>query len=386
MLNIGLSKKSRRTYGFDEVSLVPGRKIVDHDDVDTTLKICGFELKIPFLASAMDGVVSPKTAVLMGKLGAAGVLNLQGIQTRYDNPDKILKKITSVSRDKYIALMQEVYREPIKDSLVIKRIKEIKSQKVPTIVSSTPQGAQHLGELATRAGADAFLIQSTVVSTEFLSKRSKVLNLKSFCKNLNIPVMIGNCVTYEVALDLMEAGAKAVFVGIGPGAACTSRGVLGIGVPMATTISDVTSARDYFYKKKKRYIPVIADGGMTSSGDICKAIALGADAIMVGSPFARAKEAPGRGYHWGMAAPNATLPRGTRLKVGTIGTLKEIVVGPAKYDDGSENLWGALKLSMSTLGARNLKEMQQVEVIVAPSILTEGKVYQKAQQLGMHCK
>lgn len=384
MLNIGLSKKARKTYGFDEISLIPGNRIIDPDDIDTSLEICGFKLKIPFLASAMDGVVSPKTAVIMGKLGAAGVLNLQGVQTRYDDPDKILKRIASVSKEEYVPLMQEIYHKPIRENLVIKRIKEIKSHKVPTIVSSTANEAEKLGRLSVKAGADAFLIQSTVVSTRYISKRSKPLDLKKFCSSLEIPVMIGNCVTYESTLELIKACAKAVFIGIVPGAACTSRGVLGVGMPMATAIADCAYARDEYFRKTKKYIPVIADGGMTTSGDISKAIAVGADGIMVGSPFARAIEAPGIGYHWGMATPNATLPRGTRLKVGTIGTLKEIVVGPAKYDDGSENLWGALKLSMSTLGASSIKEMQKVDVAIAPSILTEGKVYQKAQQLGMH--
>jgi IMP dehydrogenase len=332
----------------------------------------------------MDGVISPRTAILFGKLGGVGVLNLHGVWTRYEDAEAILKKISEVSREEYVELMQKLYKEPVKRDLVLRRIKQIKASGVPTVVSSNPQDAEEFATLAEKAGADAFLVQVTVVSVHHESVSGKPLDLKKLCKDHDIPIMVGNTVSYEVTMEFMKAGVAAVFVGIGPGAACTSRGVLGVGVPMATAIADCAAAREDFYKKKKKYIPVIADGGMTSTGDMCKAIACGADAVMIGSPFAKAEEAPGRGFHWGMATPNAVLPRGTRIKVGTIGTLESILRGPAKYDDGSQNYFGALKTSMGTLGAKNIREMQKVSVIVAPSILTEGKVYQKAQQLGMY--
>lgn len=383
-MKIGEGKKTRRAYGFDEISLCPGAVTLDSEDVNISIEIAGIKMEIPIFLAAMDGVVDPKMAVLAGKLGAAGVINLQGVQTRYEDADKILEKITSVSRDEYVSLMQKLYQEPIKEELIIKRIKQIKAGGVPAIVSLTPQVVEQYGPIVEKAGADVLLIQSTVVSTKHKSKKFKPLDLKAYCKKSKIPVMVGNCVTYEVTLELMKAGVAAVFVGIGPGAACTSRGVLGVGVPMATAIADCAGARDDFYKETKKYIAVIADGGMAIGGDVCKAIACGADAVMIGSPFAKAKEAPGRGYHWGMATPSPVLPRGTRLKVGTIGTLEEILRGPARFDDGSQNFLGALQTSMSTLGASNIKEMQKVEVVIAPSILTEGKVYQKAQSLGMY--
>ena len=381
---LGRGKRSRRTYGFDEISLAPSIITVNPDDVDISTTIAGIKLKLPIIASAMDGVVSPKTAILMSKYGGLGVLNLQGVWAKYENADEILEKISSVSKEEYIKLMQEIYLEPSKPKLVEKRIKEIKDAGAKVAVSSIPQQALDFGPLAAKAGADIFFIQATVFSTKHKSTGSKMLILPEFIDQMKIPVVVGNCATYDVALDLMKNGASAVLVGIGPGAACTSRGVLGIGVPMATSISDCTAARETHFKETGKYVPIISDGGMVVGGDICKAIACGADAVMIGSPIAKAEEAPGRGYHWGMSTPSPVLPRGTRIKVGTIGTLKEILLGPAKYDDGSMNFDGALKTSMGTLGASNIKEMQHVEVVIAPSILTEGKVYQKAQQLGMY--
>ncbi|MFH0887097.1 MAG: GuaB3 family IMP dehydrogenase-related protein, partial [bacterium] len=345
--------------------------------------IDNIKLEIPIIAAAMDSVVSPKTAILMGKYGGMGVINLQGVQTRYEDAAKILEEISSISREKYVELMQRLYQEPIKPNLISKRIQEIRSAKGIVAVSVTPQAAEEIAPMAIDAGADIIFVQSTVTSTKHKSNNYK-LDLKKFCKKAKIPVVVGNCVTYEVTLELMKAGAAAVLVGIGPGAACTSRGVLGVGIPMATAIADCAAAREFFKGSSGKYVPIIGDGGMVVGGDICKAIACGADAVMIGSPLARAAEAPGSGYHWGMATPNALLPRGARIKVGTIGTLKEILHGPAKYDDGSENLVGALKTSMSTLGAENIAQMQQVEVVIAPSILTEGKVFQKAQALGMY--
>jgi IMP dehydrogenase len=383
-IELGKAKKTRRAYGFDEISLVPSIVTINPDDTDVSAKIGGKKLEIPIIASAMDGVVSPKTAILMSKLGGLGVLNLQGVWSRYDDAEKVLEQISSVSKDEYVPLMQKLYQEPIKKELVTQRIKEIKKGGGIAAVSSIPQDALELGPVARDAGADIFVLQSTVISTKHKSSTSEPLDLNDFCKMMKIPVLVGNCVTYEVALTLMGTGVAGVLVGIGPGAACTSRGVLGVGVPMATAIADCAAARDAYLKENNIYVPIIADGGMVVGGDICKAIACGADAVMIGSPIARCSEAPGRGYHWGMATPSPTLPRGSRIKVGTLGSLKEILLGPAKFDDGSMNLVGALKTSMGTLGAANLKEMQQVEVVIAPSILTEGKVFQKAQQLGMY--
>ncbi|MFA6431930.1 MAG: GuaB3 family IMP dehydrogenase-related protein [Candidatus Margulisiibacteriota bacterium] len=383
-IELGRAKKTRRVYGFDEISLCPSIVTVNPDDTDVTVTIGGKKLAFPIIASAMDGVISPKTAALMSTYGGLGVLNLQGIWARYEDAESILEKIASVSKDEYVPLMQKVYLEPIKKELVIKRIKEIKAAGGIAAVSSIPQDALVLGPVARDAGVDIFVLQSTVISTKHKSTTSQVLDLKKFCHEMKIPVIVGNCVTYEVALSLMGTGVAAVLVGIGPGAACTSRGVLGVGIPMATSVADCAAARDAYFKENNLYIPIIADGGMAVSGDICKAIACGADAVMIGSPIAKALEAPGRGFHWGMATPSPTLPRGSRIKVGSIGSLKEILLGPAKYDDGSMNLVGALRTSMGTLGAANIKEMQHVDVVIAPSILTEGKVYQKAQQLGMY--
>jgi len=332
----------------------------------------------------MDGVVDVRMAALLSELGALGVLNLEGIQTRYDNPEPILDRIAGVNKDEFVPLMQELYAEPIKPELVKQRIQQIKSNGGIAAVSATPVGAIKYGSLVADAGADLFFVQATVVSTAHLSPESIIpLDLAQFCREMPMPVVLGNCVTYEVTLNLMKAGAAAVLVGIGPGAACTSRGVLGVGVPQASAIADCAAARDDYYKETGNYVAVIADGGLITGGDICKCIACGADGVMIGSPFARCAEAPGRGYHWGMATPSPVLPRGTRIKVGTTGTLEQILTGPAQLDDGTHNLLGALKTSMGTLGAKNLKDMQQVEVVIAPSLLTEGKVYQKAQHLGM---
>ena len=383
-ISIGRGKKARRAYGFDEIALTPGVRTLDPSLADTTWEIGGIKRKIPILASAMDGVVDVKMAVLLSELGSIGVLNLEGIQTRYADPEPILNRIASVGKDEFVGLMQELYAEPIKPNLIEQRIKEIKQQGGIAAVSLTPAGASKYGEVVAEAGTDLLFIQATVVSTAHLSPEAIApLDLASFCQAMPMPVILGNCVTYEVAMNLMQAGAAAVLVGIGPGAACTSRGVLGVGVPQATATADCAAARDDYYATTGKYVPVIADGGIVTGGDICKCLACGADAVMIGSPIARAAEAPGGDYHWGMATPSPVLPRGTRIKVGTTGTIKEILVGPAKLDDGTHNLLGAIKTSMGTLGAKNLKEMQKVEVVIAPSLLTEGKVYQKAQQLGM---
>ena len=383
-ITIGRGKTARRAYGIDEIALVPGVRTLDPSLADTHWNIGGIEREIPIIASAMDGVIDPRMAVLLSELGALGVLNLEGIQTRYEDPNPILDRIAAVGKSEFVGLMQELYAEPIKPELIQQRIIDIKAQGGIAAVSLTPVGAAKFGQTVAAAKADLLFIQATVVSTAHLSPDSTpFLDLGKFCQEMPIPVILGNCVTYEVSLSLMKAGAAAILVGIGPGAACTSRGVLGVGVPQATAVADCAAARDDYYAETGRYVPVIADGGIITGGDICKCMACGADAVMIGSPIARAKEAPGRGFHWGMATPSPVLPRGTRISVGTTGTIKEILTGPARLDDGTHNLLGALKTSMGTLGAKNIKEMQQVEVVIAPSLLTEGKVYQKAQQLGM---
>ena len=381
---IGRGKSARRAYGIDEIALVPGQKTVDPSLPDTRWTIGGIQRTIPIMASAMDGVVDVKMAVELSRLGSLGVLNLEGIQTRYADPNPILDRIAAVGKDEFVTLMQELYAAPVQPELIAQRIQEIKAQGAIAAVSLTPVGASRFGQVVAEAGADLVFVQATVVSTDHVAPETVVpLDLADFCQTMPMPVVLGNCVTYEVALQLMKAGAAGVLVGIGPGAACTSRGVLGVGIPQATAVADCAAARDTFYRSTGRYIPVIADGGLVTGGDICKCIACGADGVMIGSPFARAAEAPGRGFHWGMATPSPVLPRGTRIRVGTTGTLEQILCGPAQLDDGTHNLLGALKTSMGTLGAQNIQEMQQVEVVIAPSLLTEGKVYQKAQQLGM---
>jgi IMP dehydrogenase len=383
-IQIGKGKTARRAYGIDEIALVPGRKTLDPGMTDTSWEIGGIRREIPIIASAMDGVVDVKMAAELSKLGAMGVINLEGIQTRYSDPNPILDRIAAVGVDGFVTLMQELYAKPIDPTLIELRIKEMKDAGAIAAVSVTPAAAAKYGAAITKAGADIVFIQATVVSTDFVAPEGiKPLDLAKFCAEMPMPVILGNCVTYEVTLELLKAGAAGVLVGIGPGAACTSRGVLGVGIPQATAVADCAAARDEFHRQTGKYIPIIADGGLVTGGDICKCIACGADGVMIGSPFARAAEAPGRGFHWGMATPSPLLPRGTRINVGSTGTLQQILIGPAILDDGTHNLHGALKTSMGTLGAATIKEMQQVEVVIAPSLLTEGKVYQKAQKLGM---
>jgi len=378
---IGINRKARVCYGFDDISLVPGKVTLNPEEVDITTTIGGIKLEIPILAAAMDGVVDPKFAIEFGKNGGLAVLNLMGIYTRYENPYEIIEKIISSPYEKSTSLIQSIYKEPIKEELIRKRIEEIKKGGVVCAVSCIPQYAEKFIGIAIETGADIFVVQSTVTTAKHISSTYKPLDLYKFCKESKIPVIVGNCVTFDVAVELMETGAAAILVGIGPGAACTTREVLGIGVPQVTATSDCAAARDYFYKKTGKYVPVITDGGMVTSGDICKAFASGADAVMIGSAFVKASESPGKGYHWGMATSDENLPRGTRIKVGISGTLKEILFGPARVDDGSQNLIGALKLSMASLGAKNIKEMQMVEIAIAPSVKTEGKIYQAARKV-----
>jgi IMP dehydrogenase len=380
---IGRGRKARVCYGFDEIALVPGTVTIDPEDVDISWKLGNFKFSIPILASAMDGVVDVNFAIKMSKLGGLAVLNLEGIQTRYDNPSEVLDKIISASPDEATNILQNIYKEPIKEELIIKRIKEIKEGGGVAAVSLIPQRVERFGMIAQEAGADILVVQATVVTARYISKDNPCLNFKEVKKKISIPLIVGNCVTYEAALELLETGIDGLLVGVGPGAACTTRGVLGVGVPQVSATVDCAAARDFYYKQTGRYVPIITDGGMSVGGDVCKAFAAGADAVMIGSAFAKAKEAPGRGYHWGMATPHRNLPRGTRIYVGTTSTLEEILYGPAYLDDGSQNLIGALRTAMGICGAKDIRQMQLVEMVIAPAIKTEGKIFQKAQRIGM---
>ena len=383
-IEIGLNKFVRRAYGIDEIALVPGQRTIDYELTDPSWIVGDINREVPIIASAMDSVVDVTTAIELSKLGALGVLNMEGIQTRYEDPEVVLNQISSVGKNEFVKLMQKIYSEPIKEELIYKRIHEIKNGGGIAALSGTPQAAIKFKKILAEIKPDLFFLQGTVVSTKHVGvDGQEALNIKELCKSLSIPVIAGNCVTYDVAKLLMQSGVSGLMVGIGPGAACTSRGVLGIGVPQATAISDCSSARDDFYKESGKYIPIIGDGGIITGGDICKCIACGADAVMIGSPIAKASNAPGKGFHWGMATPSQVLPRGTRINVGSTGSLERIIKGPALLDDGTHNLLGAIRTSMSTLGAKDIKQMQNVEIVVAPALLTEGKVYQKAQQLGM---
>lgn len=373
----------RTTYGFDDVSLAPGEVTIDPKDVDVSTTIGGEKLDIPVLGAAMDGVIDPRMVVEMGRLGGWGVLNLEGLFTRYDDPYPLIQEMINQPQEKVTDFIQEIYQAPIKEHLVGERIQQIKKEGVKAVASLTPSRAEALGRVAQEAGLDVLVIQSTVTTLHYYSSTSQVLDLEKFCRETPIPVIVGNCATYKVALELMKVGAAGILVGIGPGAACTTRAVLGLGVPQVTATWDAARARDTYLEATGRYVAVITDGGMRVGGDIAKAIASGADAVMLGSPLASAQEAPGRGHHWGMATPDPNLPRGTLVKVGIKGTLKEILLGPSHLTDGTMNLVGALRSSMGSLGVRNIQEMQEVEIIVAPSIWTEGKSLQRAQGVGM---
>jgi IMP dehydrogenase len=380
---IGRDREARRAYGFDEIALVPGAVTVNPEEVDTTFSIGDVKLDIPFIASAMDGVTDVEFAVAMGKFGGLAVLNLDGIQTRYDKPDEILEQVATAGPERATQLVQELYRPAVKMNLIAERIKQIKAKGVPCAVSTIPQNAPKYGPVAQEAGCDVFFIQSTVTTVRHEATKYKPVDLGKFIASMDIPVVLGNCVGYDVALELMDTGAAALLIGVGPGAACTTRGVLGLGVPQVTAIVDCAAARDFHFKKTGKRVGIIADGGMGTGGDVCKAVACGSDAVMMGSPFARTKEAPGRGYHWGMATPHANLPRGTRIHVGVTGSLEEILYGPSRLDDGSQNLVGALRTCMGTLGTKTIKEMQLAEIIIAPAIKSEGKLFQRAQRVGM---
>jgi IMP dehydrogenase len=382
-VEIGIGKSGRQAYGFDDIAIVPSRRTRDPEDVDVSWEIDAYKFDLPLLGAAMDGVVSPATAIELGRLGGAGVLNLEGLWTRYDDPEPLFEEIAGLDNDKATARMQQIYAEPIKPELVTQRIREIKDAGVYSAASLTPQRVEQFADAIVKAELDLFVIQGTVVSAEHVSKTAEPLNLKKFIREFEIPVVVGGCASYQAALHLMRTGAVGVLVGVGPGNACTTRGVLGVGVPQATAIADAAGARMRHLDETGVYCHVIADGGMSKGGDIAKAIACGADAVMIGSPLAAAHEAPGKGYHWGMATFHPTLPRGARVRVGALGTLKEIVTGPAHENDGRLNLFGALRTSMATCGYQTVKEFQKAEVMIAPALQTEGKQLQRAQQVGM---
>jgi IMP dehydrogenase len=382
-IDIGIGKTARQAYGLDDIAIVPSRRTRDPDDVDITWQLDGFRFALPMMGSAMDGALSPATAATIGQLGGLGVLNLEGLWTRYEDPEPYFEEIAELPSEKATRRMQEIYLEPIKVDLVGQRVAEMKAEKVVTAASLTPQRVRDLAPTALAAGLDILVIQGTVVSAEHVSTRAEPLNLKQFIADCDAPVIVGGCASYSTALHLMRTGAAAVLVGVGPGAACTTRGVLGVGVPQATAIADAAGARIRHLDETGRYVHVIADGGMRTGGDVAKAIACGADAVMIGSPLASAEEAPGRGYHWGMATFHPTLPRGARVQVGRLGTLAEILIGPAHENDGRRNLFGALKVSMATCGYSDIKEFQKAEVMLGPSLQTEGKGLQKAQRVGM---
>jgi IMP dehydrogenase len=372
-------KELRHTYGFDEVALVPGDATVNPDQVNTDFKIGLFTFPVPILASAMDAVVDPKFAIAMHKLGGLAVLNLEGVQTRYEDAAAILEEIASMPPDKVTPFMQKVYSEPIKENLIGKRIKEIKKAKAVCAASVTPANTKKFAPLCAEAGIDIFVIQSTVTTARHISKSYKGLSFADLCKVMPAPIIVGNCVSYGATLEMMQQGISGILVGVGPGAACTTREVTGVGVPQITATLDCAAARERYLKDTGKYVSLITDGGFRTSGDICKALAAGADAVMLGSIFAQTQEAPGRGYHWGMATPHASLPRGTRVKVGTTTSLKQILFGPSSVTSGTQNLVTALKTSMGMCGARNIREMQKAEMVIAPSIKTEGKHWQQCQ-------
>ncbi|MEA2015269.1 MAG: GuaB3 family IMP dehydrogenase-related protein [Actinomycetota bacterium] len=382
-IEIGKGKNGRRSYGFDEISIVPSRRTRDPEDVDISVNIGDYRIGLPVLASAMDGVVDVNFAIEMSKVGGLAVLNLEGLQCRYENAGSVLDRISKFSKEEATRKMQEIYREPIKEELIAKRIKEIKAGSDIACASLTPKNVEKYYKTAIEAGLDILVIQGTVVSAEHVSKTKTPLDLKKFIPECSVPVIVGGCSSYSTALHLMRTGAVGVLVGVGPGAACTTRQVLGIGAPQATAIADASAARMRHLEETGNYSLVIADGGMRTGGDIAKAIACGADLVMIGSPLSRAKEAPGRGYHWGMATFHPDLPRGTRIKTEVTASLKEILVGPAFENDGTLNLFGALRTSMATCGYENIKDFQKAEVLVAPSIKTEGKLHQQQQKVGM---
>ena len=382
-IEIGIAKSGRRAWGFDDIAIVPSRRTRDPDDVDLSWEIDAFTFDLPLMASAMDSAVSPRTAIEIGRLGGLAVLNLEGLWTRYEDPIPVYEEIAAAPPDEATRTIQKVYQSPVQPDLITERVREIKAAGVLTAASLTPQHVERYAGNAVAGGLDILVIQGTVVSAEHVSTRSDPLDLFRFIAESEVPIIVGGCASYSGALHLMRTGAVGVLVGVGPGAACTSRGVLGIGVPQATAIADAAGARTRYLEETGRYVHVIADGGMRTGGDIAKAIACGADSVMLGSPITAAEEAPAQGYHWGMATFHPTLPRGTRVHTGRLGTLAEILTGPAHENDGRRNLFGALRVSMATTGYADVKEFQKAEVMVAPAIQTEGKKLQQTQHVGM---
>ena len=384
-VEIGRGKKGRRAYGFDDIAIVPSRRTRDPDEVDITWKLGPYRFELPLLASAMDGVVSPETAGIVGRLGGLAVLNLEGVFTRYEDAEQQLERIARLPKDDATAEMQRIYREPVKAELIAERIRQIKDMGVVCAASLSPQRVRSHYEAALDAGLDILVIQGTVISAEHVSadESRPPVNLKEFIRDVPVPVAVGGCASYATGLHLMRTGAVGVLVGVGPGAACTTRGVLGIGVPQATAIADVAGARSQHMMETGEYVEVIADGGMRNGGDIAKAFACGSDAVMIGSPLARAYEAPGHGYHWGMATFHSSLPRGARVKTTQNGSLEQILLGPAHENDGTFNLMGSLRTSMATCGYEDIRTFQRAEVMVAPSLQTEGKQLQRDQAIGM---
>src|SRR5688500_7285388 len=382
-IDIGRGKKGRRAYGFDDIAIVPSRRTRDPDDIDITWTLGPYRFELPLLASAMDGVVSPETAATIGRLGGLAVLNLEGIWTRYEDAGEQLVRIAAAPPNAATQLMQAIHQDPVKPELIGQRVEEIKAQGVVASGSLTPQRVRDHYEVALEAGLDILVIQGTVISAEHVSEKSEPLNLKEFTGEVDVPCIVGGCASYSTGLHLMRTGAVGVLVGVGPGAACTTRGVLGIGVPQATAIADVAAARSQHMLETGEYCNVIADGGMRTGGDVSKAIACGADAVMIGSPLARGKEAPGRGYHWGMATFHPSLPRGTRVTTTQDGTLEQILMGPAEENDGTFNLMGALRTSMATCGYEDIPSFHRAEVMIAPALQTEGKKLQREQSVGM---
>ncbi len=372
-------KQLRQSYGFDEVAIVPGDVTLNADQTNTDFHIGDFKFAIPFITSAMDSVVDVKLAIKINKLGGLGVLNLDGVQSRYENPDEVLEKIAKASDAGVTALLQKVYREPIKEKLVGDRVKAVKRARAVCAVSLIPANTKRFAPVVAEAGADILFVQSTVTSARHISKSYRGLIFSELSEQVKMPIVVGNCVSYNACLELMRTGIAGVLVGVGPGAACTSREVLGIGVPQITATIDCAAARDEYYRESGKYVPIITDGGLRKGGDICKAFAAGTDAVMIGSPIAQTKEAPGRGYHWGMSHPHPALPRGTRIKVGTSTTLEKLLFGPTSVVHGTENLVGALRTAMGFCGAANIQEMHRAEMVIAPSIVSEGKIYQMTQ-------
>ncbi len=373
---ISQSKQLRRSYGFDEVAIVPGDITINPEQTNIDFKIDKFVFPVPIIAAAMDAVTDVDFAILMSKIGGLAVLNLEGVQTRYDNPKEALAKIAQASAAEVTPLLQKVYSQPIKENLVGERIQAIKQAGAVCAVSVAPASAKRLAPLAAEAGTDIFVVQSTVTTAWHVSKSYRGLVFSELCQSIRIPVVVGNCVSYSACLELMKTGISGVLIGVGPGAACTTREVLGVGVPQITATMDCAAARDEYLRESGRYVPIITDGGFRKGGDLCKAVAAGADAVMLGSIFAQTREAPGLGYHWGMSHPHPALPRGTRIKVGSTGTLEQILFGPTSVTNGTQNLVGALRTAMGVCGAATIQEMHKVQMVIAPAITTEGKSWQ----------